>query len=456
MRVRRIVNGRIVTGTGVLAGEITIDEHGRIVDVSGAAGRVQSADTIIDVGGRYILPGLIEVHGHMREPGMAQKEDVPHGTRAALAGGFTAIIDMPNTNPPTTTVARLTEKIEAIYPGRSYTDYAFFMGVSNDSIAELEHVDPQTIVGVKVFMAGHETTPTTIPDDKTLGRIAQILARRRIMLAVHAEDQWLINYYNSRYRPTGRTDPALWSEIRPLPVVATAAARAIMAAELFGTTLYLLHLSTPEEFALALAARQRGVAVYGELVGYQLFFSTADYAAYGNKIKVAPALRDAQNQNQLWALLRQGLVDVICSEHTPHEWQTKDQPDMWQAQAGMPGIQEILPAFVTHWLKRFGPETLDEGLRLLAACASRNPARIFGLRSKGAIAPGKDADLVVLDIAKPWIVQKADLLSKCGWSAYEGLELVGRPWATFLRGQLVYYDGAITEPAGGQWLAGRA
>ena len=165
--------------------------------------------------------------------------------------------------------------------------------------------------------------------------------KRGIKIAVHAEDQFLINFYNEVFKkPVGWTLD-FWSEIRPTTVVASAAARAIALADIYGTELYLLHLSTPEEFALVSAAKNRGLKVYGELVGYQLMFNTTDYKKYGNKIKVAPALRTPEDQAKMWELVRSGGIDVICSEHTPHEWETKNQPDMWKAQAGTPAFRRL-------------------------------------------------------------------------------------------------------------------
>ncbi|MBI4008628.1 dihydroorotase family protein [Candidatus Roizmanbacteria bacterium] len=444
-----IKNGKILTPSKIIEGNIVINEKGKIEDIdkhklNGFEGEV------FDAKGNYILPGLIEVHGHLREPGMSQKEDVPHGTRAALAGGYTTIIDMPNTKPPTVTVDLLKEKINSIYPGRAYTDYAFFMGASRDSLDELKKVDKNMIVGVKVFMAGHETTPTTIPDDVTLGKIFQIASQRKLLLAVHAEDQSLINYYAQKYKNGQAQDPSIWSKIRPKEVIVAAVARAISLAEQYGTSLYLLHLSTPEEFALVMGAKQRGTKVYGELVGYQLVFTIDDYKRLGNKIKVAPALRTREDQDEMWKLVREEKIDVICSEHTPHEWETKNQLDVWTAQSGTPGLQETLPALITKWLKRFGSKTLEEGLMKLTKLMSLNPARIFGFKSKGAIEKGKDADLTIIDIKKVWTVKKENLFSKCGWSAYEGMKLVGRPVMTFLRGNLMYREGEIIQL--GQWL----
>ncbi len=193
-----IKNCKIVTPEKVLEGNIFI-ANGKIQKISSE--KINKFEgVVIDSKGNYVLPGLIEVHGHLREPGFENKEDVPHGTSAAAAGGFTSIIDMPNSKPSTVTVDLLNYKINKIYPKRSFIDYAFFMGVASDKLTELRKVNPKDIVGVKVFMAGHETTPTTIPDDKTLVEIIELLSKRNILLAVHAEDQWLINYYNQEFK----------------------------------------------------------------------------------------------------------------------------------------------------------------------------------------------------------------------------------------------------------------
>lgn len=444
-----ISNAKLVTPKGVVRGEVVI-EKGKIKKLGQS---LKMSGEVIDVAGKYVIPGLIEVHGHMREPGMSDKETVTTGTQAAVAGGVTTIIDMPNTKPPTTTVKRLKHKIEKIYPGRSFTDYAFFMGVSKTSLRELEKVNPKSIAGVKIFTAGHETVPTTVPDDKTLGKVFKILAKRKITLAVHAEDQWLINYYKRKLSELGSTKAELWSKLRPMSVVATAAARAIALAEQYGTKLYLLHLSTPEEFELVEAARKRGLKVFSELVSYQLVFNTTDYKKLGNLIKVSPAIRSPKDQEQMWQMMEKGkMVDVLCSEHTPHDFLTKSQADVWKAQSGMPGIQETLPALITNWVKRNGKKNLENGLMRLVKLGAENPARIFGFRSKGAITVNKDADLVVLDTKSTWIVKKKDLFSKCGWSAYEGMKLTGRPLMTMVRGQLVYNDGKIVGQTSGRNL----
>lgn len=435
------LSGSLVLKNKIVKGTVVI-ENQKIIDIqTGFSSTHTSKD-------QYILPGLIEVHGHLREPGMAQKEDVPHGTRAALAGGVTAIIDMPNTNPPTTTIKLLKEKKEKIYTNRSYTDYAFFIGAAKDSLDQLKMVNPKEIVGIKVFMAGHETTPTVISDDKTLAKIFAIAAKRNIIVAIHAEDQDLINKYNTLYQKTGRTDPLLWSKIRPKDVAIRAVKRALAIAKKYNAKIYLLHLSTHEEFERVLQARKKGLRVYGELVSYQLLFNTSNYKKYGNLIKVSPALRSPKEQDKLWELFRKKIPDVICSEHTPHEWETKNQPNVWLAQSGMPNIQETLPAIITAWTKRFGKHTIEECLMTIARLSSYNPAKIFGLDTKGEIAVGKDADMVIIDPNKTWTVNKQNLFSKCGWSAYEGMKLNAKVQKVYLRGTKVFEDGKILVKPG--------
>lgn len=437
------LSGSIVFKDKIVKGTIVIKNQ-KIVDIQTGFSSTHTSKHKQ----QYILPGLIEIHGHLREPGMTQKEDVPHGTRAALAGGVTTIIDMPNTNPPTTTIKLLKEKQELIYKDRSYTDYAFFMGVAKDSLDQLKMVNPKEIVGIKVFMAGHETTPTVIPDDETLSKIFAIAAKRNIVVAVHAEDQNLISKYNAFYQKTGRSDPGLWSKIRPKDVVIRAVKRALAIAKKYNTKIYLLHLSTHEEFERVLQARKKGLRVYGELVSYQLLFNTRSYKKYGNLIKVSPALRSPKEQDKLWKLFRKKIPDVICSEHTPHEWETKNQPNVWLAQSGMPNIQETLPAVITAWTKRFGKYTVEECLMTIARLSSYNPAKIFGFHTKGEIAVGKDADLCFIDTKTPWKIKKQDLFSKCGWSAYEGLKLNAKVQRVYVRGTKVFEDGKILVKPG--------
>jgi dihydroorotase len=442
------LKGSIVLPDRIMEGCIYV-ANGKIERITeGFAG---VAEQTFDFRGCYLLPGLIEVHGHMREPGLVYKEDIPHGTRAALAGGYTTILDMPNTRPPTTTAARMEEQI-ARYSSRAYCDFAINMGVARDDIDELKTIDKSKITGVKIFAAGHATALTTIPRLRDQVRIFEILGERGIMALVHAENQELIDYFTHRYRNVQqRNDPAVWGEARNLSVVLTSTLEMIALAKQFGVKLYLLHQSAPEQFAAIEFGRKIGVEVYGEVTTVHLAFSSADYPRYGNLINIAPALRGPDAQEQLWQLLREGKIDTIATDHAPHTLEEKRR-SVWEVASGLPGMQEAVPVLITNWIRRFGAQTLEEGLLRIAQVTSQNIARIFGFAQKGGLVEGKDADIVAVDTRRPWKVQQDDLFTKNRWSAYEGMELLGRPVATFLRGNLVYHEGKIIGEPRGQRL----
>jgi dihydroorotase (multifunctional complex type) len=390
------------------------------------------------------------VHGHLREPGLDYKEDIPHGSRAALAGGYTTVFDMPNTRPPTTTVARVQEQIQR-YEQKSYTDFAINMGTSLQDREELKHVDTSLITGVKIFAAGHATTPTTIGRISDIASVFEILGERHIMALIHAENQELVDYFTHHYRDVlNRHDPSAWSEARNYTVVLTSVLEMIALAKHYGVKLYLLHQSTPEEFAAIEFGRSLGVDVYGEVLTFHLAFNTDDYATRGNLINISPSVREPDTQKKLWQLLRDGKIDTVVTDHAPHTLEEKHRESVWEVASGIPGFQESLPILISGWIQHFGQETLEEGLIRIGQVTSCNIARIFGFPQKGAIAVGKDADIVVVDTNKVWTVQKSDLLTKNQWSAYEGMEFVGRPIATFLRGGLVCQDGKVLGESQGK------
>ncbi|MBO0782818.1 MAG: dihydroorotase family protein, partial [Ktedonobacteraceae bacterium] len=359
----KMLMGTIVLPDRIVEGTISIAE-GQIERIE--EGFPRNTEHAIDFRGKYLLPGLIEVHGHMREPGLDYKEDIPHGTRAGVAGGYTTILDMPNTRPPTTTAALLEEQINR-YTGRSYCDFAINMGTSRNNIPELKNIDRGKITGVKIFAAGHATTPTTIPHLSDLARIFEILGERGIMAIVHAENQELTDYFTQKYRDQlARHDPAAWSEARNLSVVLTSVLEMISLAKQFGVKLYLLHQSTPEEFAAIEFGRNIGVDVYGEVTTVHLAFSSADYAQYGNLINIAPALRAPGVREKLWQLLREGKIDAVVTDHAPHTLAEKQKESVWEVASGMPGLQEAMPVLLSNWIKQFGAETLEEGLIRIA------------------------------------------------------------------------------------------
>jgi dihydroorotase len=314
-------------------------------------------------------------------------------------------------------------------------------------------VDSGLITSIKLFAAGHATTPTTIPHLRDIARIFEIAGERGIMALVHAENQELIDYFTAHYRDTlGRHDAAAWTEARNSSVTLTSVLEVIALARQFGVKLYLLHLSTPEEFAAVAFGRSIGVEVFGETTTVHLSFNSDDYARLGHLINIAPALRSRSDQQALWQLLRDGKIDTVVTDHAPHTLEEKVRDSVWEVASGLPGFQEALPTLITQWLAHFGQETLEEGLMRIAQVTSTNLARIFGFPQKGALSAGKHADIIVVDPHRSWPVRKEDLFTKNRWSAFEGMQLVGRPVATFLRGELVYQDGRIIGDPGGRWL----
>ncbi|OGK13223.1 hypothetical protein A2861_02885 [Candidatus Roizmanbacteria bacterium RIFCSPHIGHO2_01_FULL_38_15] len=438
-----IKNVKIVTPEKIIEGSILFS-NGKITAIKKGKGYSKA----YDAKGKYVLPGLIETHGHFREPGLEHKEDIPHGTRAALAGGFTTVFDMPNTKPPTTTVKLLREQIER-YKKKSLCDFAINFGASVKDIPELEKANPLEINGVKVFTAGHQTTPTTIPNLSDQAKIWEIAARRGYPVLVHAENQDLVT---SREEARKKEKNILaYSDARNEMVVEMAAWEAVILAKYFGTKLWILHASTEGEFDAIDYARKQGLVAAGEVTGYQLFFTTKDYKKYGTLIKVSPALRTPKVNKKLWEMVREGRIDGFCSEHTPHLLDEK-KGDIWQAASGTPGIQESVAVFITGWVRQFGKKTLEEGLMRLAKMSSTNVANFFRHSQKSGIKVGNDADFVIIDVKNSWKVKREELFTKLKWSAYDGMKLIGRPQATFLRGELVYENGKILTVKKGLWL----
>lgn len=422
-----VKNGRLVINDEILLGSIGVID-GKIAALIYGSAEVE-ADQVIDAEGHIVMPGLMDVNIHMREPGLEHKEDFTTGTSTAASGGVTTILDMPNTNPPSTTIERLNAK-KALIKHKAVVDYGLhFMGAM-DNLDQLKKVE--NISAVKFFMAGHETTPTTVGDVGVLHQAFSVLASRGIAACIHAENQSIISARMSEFQH--RTDFKAYSELRNDTVCEMAVNEVITLARGTGCKIHICHVSTKKEIDAIRRAKEDGVQISCEVVPYHLFLTYNDCERLGAYSKVSPALKSPEDQEALWQAIEEGVADCFSSEHTPHTREDKNK-SVWEATAGCPGMQEMLPLLVNAGVS----------FNTIARMGANNPAKFFGVEHKGRLQLGYDADIVIIDPEKEWVVTNEDLFSKCGWSNYEGWKLKGRPIRTLVRGNTVYQDGKILE-----------
>jgi dihydroorotase len=432
-----VKNGRLVTNNEIIHGSIGVI-NGKIAAIITDASDVNARE-IVDANNDIVLPGLTDVDVHMRTPGLEHKEDFRTGTSAAAAGGVTTILDMPNTKPPTTTVERLAEKKEMIKE-MSVVDYGLHFQGAQDNLDQLKVMEG--VVSAKFFMAGHETTPTTVSDVGILYDAFKVLAQRGLPVCVHAEHQQLINARKKYFE--GREDWKVYSEWRNDSVCVTAVKEAISLAQETGCRLHICHVSTEKEIKAIRQAQDDGVIISVEIVPYHLFLTQDDCERLGSGSKVSPALKTQKDQQALWEAIDNNGIDniLISSEHTPHTKEEKSG-SVWKATSGAPGIQETLPLLIKRGLP----------LTKIAKLCAENPASFFGLREKGKIQIGYDADFVILNPQENWTVKTEDVFSKCGWSNYVGWDLKGKPKMTLVRGTVVYKDGKVIKPNTGKFVS---
>jgi dihydroorotase (multifunctional complex type) len=409
-----IVTPENVARADVLVGDGTVTAVG--TGLSGPPGaRVVGAD------GLLVLPGLIDPHVHMREPGGEHKEDWSTGTRAALAGGFTTVLAMPNTNPPVTDQETLSA-VHALARAGAACDFALFAGATGDNAGPAGRLEEA--VGLKLYM-GSSTGSLLVAE--MAGQAAHF-ERYPGVVAVHAEDEEAVAHFAT----LGRRRPPLCA--------ALAVARALVLAERFGSRLHVCHVSTGQELDLIRDAKARGVHVTCEAAPHHLFLTAEDETRLGSLGRMNPPLRTREDVDALWAGL--DAVDCVATDHAPHTLEEKNGPN---PPSGVPGLETALPLLLTAATE--GRLALSAIARLMAA----GPARVFGLPRKGALARGYDADLVLVDPEAGWVIGERPLLTKCGWSPFTGRQVRGRVERVFLRGREVYARGEVmAEPGYGR------
>jgi dihydroorotase len=424
--------GLVVTPAGCVETDIGVREE-RIVAI-GSLSR-QSAAQIIEAKGLHVLPGVIDSQVHFREPGLDYKEDLESGTRAAALGGVTAIFEMPNTNPATTTAAALADKCRRA-DGRAWVDYAFFIGASAENASELATLERAPgCAGVKIFM-GSSTGSLLIPEDTLLENVLSHGQRR---VAVHAEDEprlierkpLAIDAAHPRAHPIWRDEQTAYN----------ATARLLSVARRTHRLVHVLHVTTGEE--MGLLAGHKDIATVEVLPQHLVLSAPECYERLGTYAQMNPPIRGKNHQDALWEALRQGIVDVVASDHAPHthEEKAKTYP---ASPSGMPGVQTLLPLM----LQQVAAERLS--LLHLTDLLSAAPARVLGAKRKGRIAVGYDADFTLVDLNAKRRISHQQMASKCGWTPYDGLWVQGWPIMTVVRGQLIMRDDTLFLPGKGK------
>jgi len=415
-------NGLEQTDIGIRAGRFA---------AFGDLSRAPAAATF-DASGLTVLPGVIDTQVHFREPGLEHKEDLESGTRGAVLGGVTAVFEMPNTKPPTTSTEALAAKVAAA-TRRMHCDFAFFVGATRDNVDNLAELELQPgAAGIKVFM-GSSTGDLLVDDEETLARILAAIRRRA---AFHSEDEARLK---QRMKLQREGDPSSHSEWRDAGAALASTERLLRVAAAAGKRVHVLHVSTGEE--MALLALHKDIASV-EVTPQHLTLATPEaYEILGTRAQMNPPLRDREHQQRLWWGLEQGVVDVLGSDHAPHtlEEKSKSYP---ATPSGMPGVQTLVPVMLDH--VNAGRLSLARFVDLTSA----GPQRIFGIAGKGRIAVGYDADLTIVDLKAERVIDDEWIGSKCGWTPFAGRRVRGWPVGTLVRGRLAMWDGELGTAAG--------
>lgn len=436
-------NAKVVTEQEVFFGGIVVAGE-KIAEVVKGSPEI-AADQTIDVKGNLILPGIIDGHVHLNEPGREAWEGYATGTQAAAAGGITTLLDMPlNSTPPTINRAELKKKRE-VAAAKAYIDYAQWGGFVDNNLAELDDLNADGVIGFKAFASNSGVDFERLDDDMLYAGLKK-MAELGNLIGLHAENEYVTRLLGEQMRASGRTDRASWYESRPPFTELETVLRASYWAKVTGGNLHIVHVSIPEGHRAIARAKEEGVHVTSETCPHYLFFDEKDFEAIGPAAKCAPPLRSRAIVDELWSCVADGLVDVIGSDHSPCSWDEKapGMENIWKAWGGISGMQSMLVALLSEGFhKRSVP--LTTLVRLLSA----NPARLYGLDNcKGALKASLDADLVVVDVDKTWTLSADQLFYKNKHSAYVGREFKGQVQQTFVRGQLVYENGNIVAPAG--------
>lgn len=430
MKTVLIKNAKIVNEGIIKNGDVFI-ENDRIVEIEDSISVKTSNTQVIDAEGRYLLPGMIDDQVHFREPGLTHKATIETESRAAVAGGITSFIEMPNTVPQATTIEKLEEKF-SIAKETSWANYSFMFGGTNDNLDEILKVDKNKVAGLKLFL-GSSTGNMLVDNPEVL---EEIFSKTDLLISVHCEDEATIKKnleeYLSKY---GEDIPIeMHPKIRSGEACYISSSKAIELAKKTGARLHVFHLSTEKETHLFSNKKKLSEKkITSEVCVHHLWFTDKDYKTKGTKIKWNPAVKSQKDQDGLWKALLDGRIDVIATDHAPHTLEEKNN-GYTKAPSGGPLVQHALVALFEMYHK--GKISLEK----IVEKTAHNPAILFQIKDRGYIREGYKADLVLVDLVAPWSVNKDNIFYKCGWSPFEGTAFKSRITHTFVNGVLTYHN----------------
>ena len=435
----RIINeGRIFKGTVLIDGEVI----SKIIESDRIPEEFAFGATVIDAEGQYLIPGAIDDQVHFREPGLTHKGEIATESRAAVAGGVTSYLEMPNTNPQAVTQELLEMKYERAAEV-SAANYSFYMGATNDNLEEVLKTDGSNVCGIKIFMGS--STGNMLVDNEEI--LSEIFRSTKLLVATHCEDEPTIIRNTALYREKyGEFVPlSAHPKIRSAEACYKSSAKAVELAAKFGTRLHVLHLSTADEMKLFNPGKVTDKHITAEVCVHHLWFDERDYISKGTLIKWNPAIKSADDKAALWEALRSDRIDVVATDHAPHTLQEKEH-SYFKAPSGGPLVQHSLVAMLE--MSKKGLISLEKVIEKMCHA----PADLFRIDRRGYIREGYYADLVLVNPAHSWVVSPENILYKCGWAPFEGTTFSHQVTHTFVNGDLVYDNGNVISGKQGKRL----
>ena len=418
----------IKNGSCYIDGKLTRIDIGLLDNKIKKIGKIElNSSKVYDATDKVVLPGIIDTQTHFREPGSTDVEDLESGSRAAVLGGITSLFEMPNTNPPTSNLIEFDKKLQ-LAKNRMHSNYAFYFGATPENIDQLSKLkDVEGCCGVKLF-AGSSTGKLLVDKEAD---IEKVISNSDRIISIHSEDEEILKL---RKKFIKKGDVHSHSEWRNAECAMSSTRRVVKIAERYNKRIHVLHVTTKEEVDF-LAMHKKNVTF--EITPQHLTLYAPDcYDKLGTYAQMNPPLRTKEHYDRLWVAIKNNIVDVLGSDHAPHSKENKDK-EYPNTPSGMPGVQTIFPVMLDHVNK--GKLTLEQLIKLMC----ENPCRIFGIKDKGYIKEGYDADLTIVDMNKEVIIKNEMIASKCGWTPFNNHKIKGFPVGTIINGNLVMSDGKV-------------